>query len=235
MSKIPSDDILESLYKLRIRESAQLKTVVELNDVEVHQKISMPTYQKLKTMVKRRIDQRLRLRNFDARHGRLESGAVATSHRELSGVERGKGVCYQWKEKGQCSNGDPCSFRHESNDHAANSSSTVQMLFESYFARDRLVNIGILPSVNSTKQKRVGKTGDKCMFPHHKVDEQPNEKPKKGYCSHKRRGSDDKNAVAIVKIVPQFGCVSQDSESLVSQKGKQSKTQNTKERAGFVC
>ena len=30
MSKIPSNDILESLYKLRIRESAQLKTVLEI-------------------------------------------------------------------------------------------------------------------------------------------------------------------------------------------------------------
>ena len=30
MSKIPSDDILESLYKLMIRESAQIKTVLEL-------------------------------------------------------------------------------------------------------------------------------------------------------------------------------------------------------------
>ena len=46
MSKIPSDDILESLYKLRIRESAQLKTVLELYDMEIHQKISMPNYQK---------------------------------------------------------------------------------------------------------------------------------------------------------------------------------------------
>ena len=45
MSKIPSDDILESLYKLRIRESAQLKTVLELYDLETHQKISMPNYQ----------------------------------------------------------------------------------------------------------------------------------------------------------------------------------------------
>ena len=53
VSKIPSDDILESLYKLRIRESAQLKTVLELYDMEIHQKISMPNYQKLKTMVKR--------------------------------------------------------------------------------------------------------------------------------------------------------------------------------------
>ena len=66
MSKIPSDDILERLYKLRIRESAQLKTVLELYDMEIHQKISMPNYQKLKTMVKRSIDQKLRLRNFDA-------------------------------------------------------------------------------------------------------------------------------------------------------------------------
>ena len=49
MSKFPSDDILESLYKLRIRESAQLKTVLELYDMEIHQKICVPNYQKLKT------------------------------------------------------------------------------------------------------------------------------------------------------------------------------------------
>ena len=53
MSNIPSDDVLESLYKLRIRESAQLKTVLELYDMEIHQRISMPNYQKLKTMVKK--------------------------------------------------------------------------------------------------------------------------------------------------------------------------------------
>ena len=63
MSMIPFDDILESLYKLRIRESAQLKTVVELYDKEIHQKISMPNCQKLKTMVQRR-SMKLRLRNF---------------------------------------------------------------------------------------------------------------------------------------------------------------------------
>ena len=33
MSKIPSDDVSESLYKLRKRESAQLKTVSELYDI----------------------------------------------------------------------------------------------------------------------------------------------------------------------------------------------------------
>ena len=67
VTKIPPDDVLDSLYKLSIRESDQLKTVLELYDMEIHQKIFMPNYQKLKTKVKRSIDQKLRLRNFDAR------------------------------------------------------------------------------------------------------------------------------------------------------------------------
>ena len=82
MSKIPSDDILESLYKLRIRESAQRKTVLELYDMEIHQKISMPNYQKMNTILKRSMDQKLRLRNFDARHGRIESGEWSRVERE---------------------------------------------------------------------------------------------------------------------------------------------------------
>ena len=59
MSKIPADDILESLYKSRIRESVQLKTVLDLYDMEIHQKISFPNYQKLKTVMKRSIDHKL--------------------------------------------------------------------------------------------------------------------------------------------------------------------------------
>ena len=53
--------------------------MLELYDLEVHQKISKPNHQKLKTMVKRSIDQKLRLRNFDARNERMERGAVVTS------------------------------------------------------------------------------------------------------------------------------------------------------------
>ena len=78
----------------------------------------MPNYQKLKTMVKRNSDQKLLPRNFDARHGKLETGAVVKSRKGLSGVEGGKGTCDQWIEEGQCSKGDKCSFRHESNDRA---------------------------------------------------------------------------------------------------------------------
>ena len=57
VSKIPSDDILESLYNLRIRESDQLEIVLEFHDMEIHQKISMHNYQRLKTMLKRSFDQ----------------------------------------------------------------------------------------------------------------------------------------------------------------------------------
>ena len=46
--KISSDDVLENLSKLRIRESEQLKTVLGFYDMEIHQKISMPNYKKLK-------------------------------------------------------------------------------------------------------------------------------------------------------------------------------------------
>ena len=74
MTEIPPDDVQESLYKLRIRESDQLKTVLALYDMEIHQKISKPDYQKLKTMVSRSIDQKLRLRNFDARNEKIETG-----------------------------------------------------------------------------------------------------------------------------------------------------------------
>ena len=75
MTKIPPDDVLESLYKVRVRESDQLRTVLDLHDMEIHQKISKPAYQKLKTKVKRSIDQTLRLRKFDARNERIETGS----------------------------------------------------------------------------------------------------------------------------------------------------------------
>ena len=57
MTKIPLDDILEGLYKLRIRESEKLKTVLELYDLEIHQKKAGPDYHRMKTMVTRSVEQ----------------------------------------------------------------------------------------------------------------------------------------------------------------------------------
>ena len=76
MTKIPSDDILEGLYKLRIQGSEKLKTVLELYDLEIHHKKLGPDYHRLKTMVKRSIEQDLRNRNFGARNVNYERNAV---------------------------------------------------------------------------------------------------------------------------------------------------------------
>ena len=212
--------------------------------------MSVPNYQKLKTMVKRSIDQKLRLRNFDARHGRIESGAVVKSR----SVEGGKGICYQWKEKGPCSQGDRCSFRHETQDRAQKPEHTAATPSEPTISRGRSVSRtrsirgnsnhwsilrqpcryylkGIFTHTSCEychphecqfyKNETGCKAGDKCLFPHHKVGEQPNKKPKINDHSQKKRESDDKNAVAISKIVTQMGCVSQDSELLDFQRGKQ--------------
>ena len=161
--------------------------------MEIDQKISMHNYQKLKTMVKRRKHQKLRLRNFDARHRRIETGAVVKNRMGMSGVEGGKGTCYQRKEKGQCSKGDQCSFRHESVDRAQKpdhnaatpsepslsrgrsvcrgkevSEAKVTMLpfFDNradtswkFLARDRLMNVGILPSVKSINRNGLQSWG----------------------------------------------------------------------------
>ena len=76
MTQIPFDDILEGLYKLRTRESETLKTVLELYNVEIHQKKAGPDYHRLKTMVKRSIEQNLRMKKFEARNGIYETNAV---------------------------------------------------------------------------------------------------------------------------------------------------------------
>ena len=64
MTQIPHDDILEGLYKLRIRGSEKLKTVLELYNLDTHQKKLGPDYHRLKTMVKRSIEQEIRNEEF---------------------------------------------------------------------------------------------------------------------------------------------------------------------------
>ena len=76
MTKIPHDEVLERLYKLRIRESEKLKTILELYDPEIHWKKLGPDYHRLKTMVKRSIEQDIRNKNFGVRNGNYENNAV---------------------------------------------------------------------------------------------------------------------------------------------------------------
>ena len=201
----------------------------------------MPNYQKIEDNGKISTDPKLRLRNFDARHGRIETGAVVKSRKGLSGVERGKGICYQRKGKGHCSKGDKCRFRHESDDRAPKPTPKATTPSEPSMTRGRSVsknksirsksNHGAIlrqlcryclkgtctrspgecwhpPECHFFQTESGCKAGDKCLFPHYKVEEQPSKKPKKELSKREKRWG----AVAVAKTVPRLGCASQDSE-----------------------
>ena len=102
MTKIPHDDISEGLYKLRIREFEKLKTVLELYDLETHQKKLGPDYHRLKAMVKRSIEQEIRNKNFGARSGNFEKNTVVKNQGTKQRVQRILGHCWQWETNGQC-------------------------------------------------------------------------------------------------------------------------------------
>ena len=116
MTKIPPDDILDGLYKFWILESEKLKTVLELYDLENHQKKIGPDYHRLKTMVKRSIEQEIRNKNFEARNGNYEretpwsriKGQNSVDKEVLEIVGNGKPTGSVLKE-------DNCSFRHDIN------------------------------------------------------------------------------------------------------------------------
>ena len=103
------------MYKLRIRESEKLKTVLELCELEIHQKKLGPDYHRLKTMVERSIEQEIRNKNFWNRIGNFEKNAVVKNQGTKQRVQRIFGDCWQWETNGQCVKGDNCSFRHDIN------------------------------------------------------------------------------------------------------------------------
>ena len=147
----------------------------------------------MKTMLKRSIDQKLRLRNFVARHWRIETGAVEESRkggkwpwrrmRYLLPVERKTPVFERRPLQFPARSPRSCAKTRTQCRHTLwalrirrwkvcreKEVSEAKVILVSFLnnradiirkvlARDRLVNIGIRPSGNFTKQKRVGKPG----------------------------------------------------------------------------
>ena len=235
MTKIPSDDILEGLYKLTIRESEKIRTALELYDMEIHQKKAGPDYHRLKSMVKRSFEQDLRNRNFEARNWNYERNAVVENQGTKQRGQRTLGDCWQWQANGQCSEGDNCSFRHDVNKRAKMTqpnpsprSSTQQN--ERKTSRTRSPR-GKSPSgrmsrwpckdylkgtcTNSFCEKwhppeclfYMSKSGCRFVEKCSYAHRQVDEQPSK---RSKKNG--DKSAVAMLKITRQLGCVFQDME-----------------------
>ena len=86
--------------------------------MEVHQKKAGPDYHSMKTMVKRSIEQNLRIKNFEVRNGNYDTKAVFKNQGTKQRVQGTPGDWWQWKANGQCSKGDNCSFRHDMNKRA---------------------------------------------------------------------------------------------------------------------
>ena len=64
---------------------------------------SRTDYHRLKTMVKRSIEQDIRNKNFGARNGNYERNAVVKNQGTKQRVQRILGECWQWETNGQCS------------------------------------------------------------------------------------------------------------------------------------
>ena len=96
---------------------------MELYDLETHQKKLGPDYHRLKTMVKRSIEQETRNKNFGIRNGNFEKNAVVKNQGTKQRVQRIVGDCWQWETNGQCVKGDNCSFRHDMNKRGTSSPS----------------------------------------------------------------------------------------------------------------
>ena len=235
MTKIPPDDILEGLYKLRIRESGKLKTVLELYNMEIHQKKLGPDYHRLKAMVKRSIEQDLRNRSFGIRNGNYEKNAVVKNQVTKQRVQRILGDCWQWETNGQCVKGDNCSFRHDINKRGKMtrpnpSPNSFMQQNERKASRTRSPR-GRSPSgrmyrwpckddlkwtcFNSFCEKWHTKSSyrfvEKCSYAHRQVDEQPGKRSK---------NEDDKSAVAMSKkyeLHDRTGQPVVDSDNVASQ------------------
>ena len=98
VSEMPSDPILEGLYKSKLQNSVQLRTVMALYDQEVSLNNGTPNYKQLNTAVKLHNDEMMRNSNFRVRSDVVERRSV-TKSRKGNKAYGGRKIreCFQWK------------------------------------------------------------------------------------------------------------------------------------------
>ena len=105
-SEIPTELVLEGLFKSKVLDSVQLQTVLALYEQENIRNIEQPNCARLKTSVRRHIDQTMRTRNLRVRNEVVERSNQEQKKGRKACVDRKVGECFQWKTSGQCSKGD---------------------------------------------------------------------------------------------------------------------------------
>ena len=170
-------------------------------------------------MVKRSIEQNLRIKNFEARNGNYETNAVVKNQGTKQREQKSLGDCWQWEANKQCSRGDNCTFRHDIKKRAKPTqpnpsprSSTRQNEKNASRTRSpspsgRMFRLPCKDYLKETctisfcekwhppeclfyKTKSGCRFGEKCPYAHRQVDEQPSKRSKK---------NGDKSAVAMLR------------------------------------
>ena len=114
VSEMPSDALLEGLYKSKLQNFAQLRTVFALHDQETARNEGKLNYSQLKTAVKIHLDQMMRTSKLQGFGTMLwnEDRSPRVKRKESPRWEESE-ECFQWKAHGQCSTGGSCSFSHD--------------------------------------------------------------------------------------------------------------------------
>ena len=187
--------------------------MLELYDLETHQKKLGPDYPRLKTMVKRSIEQNLRNRNFGARSGNYERNAVVKNQesKENVGSEKPKGSVLKETvavsatmlisvQKMTQPNPSPSLQQNErksSKIRSPRGKGPSGRMFR-WPCKDYLKGTCTEsfcqkwhpPECLFCKSESGCKLGEKCSYAHRQVDEQHSKRSKK---------NDDKSAVAMLK------------------------------------
>ena len=184
--------------------------------MEIHQKKIGPDYLRLETMVKRSIEQNLRIKNFEARKGNYRRNAVVKNQGTKQREQRTLGDCWQWKVNGQCFDGETIAvFTRQDERNASRNRSPRGRSPSGRMSRWPCKDYLRGTCTNSFCEKwhppecllymsESGcRFGEKCSYAHRQVDEQPSKRFQK---------NGDKSAVAMLKSTRQLGCVFQDME-----------------------
>ena len=148
-------------------------------------------------MVKRSIDQNLRIKNFESRNGHCGTNALVKNQETKQREQRTLGGCWQWKANGQCSKGDNCTNpspssctrqneRNASRNRSPRGKSPSGRMFrlpcEGYLkgtCTNSLCEKWHPPECLFYKTKSGCIFGEKCSYAHRQFDERPSKRSKK--------------------------------------------------------
>ena len=186
MTKIPHDDILEGLYKLRIRESEKLKTVLELYNLETHQKKLEVKNQGTEQRVQRILGDCWQWET----NGQCVKGDNCSFRHDMN--KRGKSSPSNPSSNSFMQQSERKTLRSRSPRGRSPSGRTSRWPCKDYLrgtCNNSFCEKWHPPECLFYKTKSGCRFGEKCSFAHRQVGEQPTKRSKK---------NDDKSAVAML-------------------------------------